>query len=65
MKIKFYQLPKAERQRILSNITKLKKERDKAQEMFDSAQKSLDEAKFRLDTNNHCLRILNEKYDFN
>lgn len=54
-----------ERKRILNNITKLTKERDKAQEMFDSAQKSLDEAKFRLDTNNYCLRLLDEKYDFN
>lgn len=65
MKIQFYQLPKAERQRVLNNITKLTKERDKAQEKFDSAQKSLDEARFRLDTNNHCLRLLEEKYDFN
>lgn len=64
MKIKFYQLPKGERQQILDTIEKLVKDRDKAQQAFYSAQNKLEEAKFNLDTNNHCLQLLKDKYDF-
>lgn len=64
MKIKFYQLPKAERQEILDNIEKFTKDRDKAQQMVYSAQNRLEEAKFHLEKNNRFLQQIRDKYDF-
>lgn len=64
MKIKFYQLPKAERQEILDNIEKFTKDRDKAQQMVYSAQNRLEEAKFHLEKNNRFLQQIRDKYNF-
>jgi hypothetical protein len=64
MKIKFYQLPKEERKRILHIIEKYTQDRDTWKENLDLAQQRLDTAKFNFEVKEHCLRSLKDKYDF-
>ena len=64
MKIKFYQLPKEERLRILDDMEELTKNSNDWQERLRIAELEVECCKFHLNSKNHDLQILKDKYDF-
>jgi len=64
MKIKFYQLPKEERLRILDDMEELTKNSNDWQERLRIAELEVECCKFHLNSKKHDLQILKDKYDF-
>lgn len=64
MKIKFCQLPKEEKRIILWDIAELTKNTNDWKERLRMAEIEVECCKFQLDSKNHDLRILKDKYDF-
>ena len=64
MKNKFCQLPKEEQRIILWDISELTKNSNDWQERLRIAELEVECCKFHLNSKNHDLQILKDKYDF-